>query len=81
MGPAQGKAVAGDGFVSFGSQGRGWEATTAPLREQLGSRSLVSHHFSSGCTKEQGRAGAGRDRSCGRRDGVLPSPGGSVGTA
>lgn len=67
VGPAQGKAVAGDGFVSFGSQRRGWEVTTALLREQLGSRSLVSHHFSYGCTKEQGRAVAGRDRSCGRR--------------
>lgn len=50
----------------------------ALLGEELGSRSLVSHHFSSGSTKEQGRAGVGRDRGCKRWDSVLPSSGGRV---
>ena len=57
--------MARDGFVSFGSQGRGREAVTALLGEQRGSRSLMSHRFSSGSTKELGRAGAGRTEAAG----------------
>ena len=71
--------MAGDGFVSFGSQGRGRVSVSALLREQLESRSSLSHSFSPGRTKS--RAGPGGNRGCGRREGVLPPPGGSVGTA
>ena len=45
----------------------------ALLGEQQGSRSLMSHHFSSGSTKELGRAGAGRTEAMGGGDSVLPS--------
>lgn len=58
--------MATDGFVSFGSQGRGRVSVITLLGEQLGSRSPMSHCFGSGsgCRKEQGRAGSGWDRGC-----------------
>lgn len=57
--------MARDGFVSFGSQGRGRVSVIALLGEQLGSRSPMSHRLGSGCTREQGRAGSGQDGGCG----------------
>ena len=70
--------MARDGFVSFGSQGRGREAVTALLGEQRGSRSLMSHRLALGVQRSWAGLGLAGQRL--QEAGQHPAlTGGSVG--